>query len=51
MMGCPLPMNVTTMDIILMVGIKIFLIVWVVFVPIVITARLDKIVKLLEDRK
>ena len=33
------------------VGIKIFLVVWVIFVPIVITARLDKIVKLLQDKK
>ena len=32
-------------------GIKIFLLVWVVFVPVAITARLEKIIKLLEDKK
>lgn len=30
-------------------GLKIFLIVWFVFVPIAITARLEKIIKLLSD--
>lgn len=39
------------MDDLWCVGIKIFLVVWVIFVPIVITARLDKIVKLLQDKK
>lgn len=33
------------------VGIKIFLIVWIIFVPVVMTARLDKIIKLLQDKK
>jgi len=32
-------------------GIKIFLLVWIVFVPIAITARLEKIIKLLEEKK
>mgnify|MGYP001563062192 CR=1 FL=1 len=32
-------------------GIKIFLLVWIVFVPVAITARLEKIIKLLEDKK
>ncbi len=32
-------------------GIKIFLLVWVVAVPVIITSRLDKIVKLLQDKK
>ena len=32
-------------------GIKIFLVVWIVFVSIAVTARLDRIVKLLEDKK
>lgn len=32
------------------VGIKIFLVVWIVFVPIAITARLEKIIKLLEEK-
>ena len=30
-------------------GIKVFLLIWIIFVPIVITARLEKIVKLLEE--
>ena len=32
-------------------GIKVFLLVWIVFVPIAITARLEKIIKLLEEKK
>ena len=32
-------------------GMKIFLLVWIVFVPIAITARLEKIIKLLEEKK
>ena len=38
-------------DIIWAVGIKIFLVVWIIFVPIAITARLERIIKLLEDKK
>ena len=30
-------------------GIKVFLLIWVIFVPIVITARLERIAKLLEE--
>lgn len=33
------------------IGIKIFLLVWIVFVPVAITARLEKIIKLLEGSK
>ena len=32
-------------------SIKVFLLIWIVFVPIAITARLEKIIKLLEDKK
>ena len=32
-------------------GMKIFLVVWVVFATIVITARLEKIIKLLEEKE
>ena len=32
-------------------GVRIFLLIWVVFVPIAITARLEKIIKLLEAQK
>ncbi len=30
-------------------GIKVFLLIWIIFVPIAITARLERIIKLLED--
>ena len=33
------------------VGIKVFLLVWIIFVPVAITARLEKIIKLLEEKK
>ena len=39
------------LDLILCVGLKIFLLAWVIFVPIVITARLEKIIKLLQEKK
>gem|GEM_PF-1236521 len=32
-------------------GVKIFLLCWIVFVPIVVTARLEKIIKLLQEKK
>ena len=32
-------------------GIKVFLLIWIIFVPIAITARLEKIIKLLEEKK
>jgi len=32
------------------VGIKIFILVWIIFVPIAITARLERIIKLLEEK-
>lgn len=31
-------------------GIKVFLLIWIIFVPIAITARLEKIIKLLENK-
>ena len=33
------------------VGIKIFLLVLIIFVPVAITSRLEKIIKLLEDKE
>lgn len=36
---------------ILYFGIKVFLLIWIVFVPIAVTSRLEKIIKLLEDKK
>jgi len=32
-------------------GIKVFLLIWIIFVPIAVTARLEKIIKLLEEIK
>jgi hypothetical protein len=32
------------------IGISIFLLVWVIFVPIAITSRLEKIIRLLEKK-
>ena len=32
-------------------GIFIFLLVWIVFVPVAITARLEKIIKLLQNKE
>lgn len=32
-------------------GVKVFLLIWIIFVPIVITSRLERIIKLLEDKK
>ena len=40
--------NDVTMSV-LCYGIKVFLLIWIIFVPIAITARLEKIIKLLED--
>lgn len=37
-------------DSIWMMGIKVFLLVWIIFVPVAITARLEKIIKLLEKK-
>lgn len=32
-------------------GMKVFFFVWIVFVPVAITARLEKIIKLLEEKR
>jgi hypothetical protein len=32
-------------------SVKIFLLIWIIFVPIAVTARLEKIIKLLEEKK
>jgi hypothetical protein len=40
-------------DAIVSFGLKVFFVVWAIYVPVIITARLEKIIKLLEgkDRK
>ena len=45
------PIGTSDMDMLVCIGVKIFLLVWVIFVPIVMTARLDKIIKLLQEKK
>ena len=47
----PCVFGVTYLDSVLIMSVKIFLLVWIIAVPIVMTARLDKIVKLLQDKK
>jgi len=37
-------------DSIMAYGIKVFLLAWIIFVPIVITSRLERIIKLLEKK-
>ena len=32
-------------------GMKLFLLVWIIAVPVIITSRLEKIIKLLEEKK
>ena len=49
-MMCPV-MYGNKADLMMYFGIKVFLLVWIIFVPIVVTARLDKIIKLLQDKK
>jgi hypothetical protein len=31
-------------------GIKLFLLVWIIFVPVVITSRLERIIRILEEK-
>ncbi len=38
-------------DMVWCMGIKTLLVVWIIFVPIVITNRLETIIKLLKDKK
>ena len=32
-------------------GLKVFLLLWIIVVPVVITSRLEKIIKLLQEKK
>ena len=47
---CPFSGNAMTGGI-LCFGIKVFLLIWIIFVPIAVTSRLEKIIKLLQDKK
>ena len=50
-MYCPLAGKMTMDESILCFGIQVFILIWIVFVPIVITSRLEKIIKLLEKER
>ena len=50
MLACYYGMPVSVADAIMSYGIKVFLLAWIIFVPIVITSRLEKIIKLLEKK-
>lgn len=39
------------MESIVWFGVKVFLLIWIIFVPIAITSRLERIIKLLEEKK
>ena len=41
----------TLTDAIIAFTVKIFLLIWIIFVPIVITSRLERIIKLLDELK
>lgn len=47
---CPFSSNAMAGSI-LFFGIKVFLLVWIIFVPTVVISRLEKIIKLLEEKK
>lgn len=32
-------------------GVTVFLVLWIIFVPVVVTNRLEQIIKLLKDKK
>ena len=50
MLACYYGLQAGLVDSITVFGIKVFLISWIIFVPIVITSRLEKIIKLLKDK-
>jgi len=49
-MMSPCPYAGTVADQMWWFGIKIFVLSWIIFVPIVITSRLERIIKLLEKK-
>lgn len=49
-MMCP-TMTGRGSDMMICGAVQIFLLIWVIFVPIVITARLEQIIKLLKEKK
>ena len=52
MLACSLyGMHTTLADSITAFGIKVFILAWIVFVPIVVTSRLERIIRLLEEKK
>ena len=49
-MFCPIPNADTELNI-WCFGIMIFLFVWIIFVPVAVTARLEKIIRLLQEKQ
>jgi len=47
---CPFALGKGSLDAsVLCFGIGVFLLIWIIFVPIAITARMEKMIKLLEN--
>ena len=46
---CPFAFKGSMDGSIICFGIQVFLLIWIIFVPIAITARLERIIKLLEE--
>lgn len=50
--GCPFYGGPNTLLAgILGIGVKIFFLIWIVFVPTMVISRLEKIIKLLQEKK
>ncbi len=50
-MTCPFMNSDSTTTFFWCFGVKIFLLVWIIAVPVVITTRLEKIIRLLQEKK
>jgi hypothetical protein len=48
--GCFYGDNLGLTESIIYFGIKVFILIWIIFVPIAITSRLEKIIQLLKDK-
>jgi len=48
--GCFYGDNLGLTESIIFFGIKVFILIWIIFVPIAITSRLEKIIQLLKDK-
>ncbi len=50
-MWCPMKGYYSVESSIWCFGLMVFVLLWIVIVPVVITSRLEKIIKLLQDKK